>query len=243
MHDTMAPSSLTEPDVAAASSESSTRDRFYSILRKPASNLALRISDLDRYRLNMWEVSWAAPKESRKEHRENKAATGKSATKARSIFSRGSNSSSEAPSFGNFYNKRKNAERGNDSVSSTSSKAPPAACRRRRRALVLQHDVLPRHDDAPVGQAARLRSAAVCPQSARCHCVQEQLHHLWRRWQQPEIPQRYGTANAPPEHLGGWKELGPHTRRQQTPEHKELPKIGENLQKDANPVSGLDSGL
>ncbi|PNP76080.1 hypothetical protein FNYG_10638 [Fusarium nygamai] len=118
----MAPSSLTEPD-AAAVSESSTRDRFYSILRKPASNLALRISDLDRYRLNMWEVSWAAPKESRKEHRENKAATAKSATKARSIFSRGSNSSNEAPSFGNFYNKRKNAERGNDSVSSTSSKA------------------------------------------------------------------------------------------------------------------------
>ncbi|KAG9495718.1 hypothetical protein J7337_012275 [Fusarium musae] len=65
----MAPSSLTEPDAAVAvSSESSTRDRFYSILRKPASNLALRISDLDRYRLNMWEVSWAAPKESRKEH-------------------------------------------------------------------------------------------------------------------------------------------------------------------------------
>ncbi|KAF5611528.1 uncharacterized protein FTJAE_14190 [Fusarium tjaetaba] len=124
----MAPSSLTEPDAAAAvSSESSTRGRFYSILRKPASNLALRISDLDRYRLNMWEVSWAAPKESRKEHRENKAATAKSATKARSIFSRGSNSSNEAPSFGNFYNKRKNAERGNDSVSSTSSKASAGA--------------------------------------------------------------------------------------------------------------------
>lgn len=120
----MAPSSLTEPDAAA---ESSTRGRFYSILRKPASNLALRISDLDRYRLNMWEVSWAAPKESRKEHRENKAATGKSATKARSLFSRGSNSSNEAPSFGNFYNKRKNAERGNDSVSSTSSKASAVA--------------------------------------------------------------------------------------------------------------------
>ncbi|KAF5235620.1 hypothetical protein FANTH_11639 [Fusarium anthophilum] len=121
----MAPSSLTEPDAAA--SESSTRDRFYSILRKPASNLALRISDLDRYRLNMWEVSWAAPKESRKEHRENKATSGKSATKARSIFSRGSNSSSEAPSLGTFYNKRKNAERGNDSVSSTSSKASAVA--------------------------------------------------------------------------------------------------------------------
>ncbi|KAF5532595.1 hypothetical protein FPHYL_13749 [Fusarium phyllophilum] len=121
----MAPSSLTEPDAAA--SESSTRDRFYSILRKPASNLALRISDLDRYRLNMWEVSWAAPKESRKEHRENKATSGKSAIKARSIFSRGSNSSNEAPSFGNFYNKRKNAERGNDSVSSTSSKASAGA--------------------------------------------------------------------------------------------------------------------
>ncbi|KAF4960398.1 hypothetical protein FGADI_1045 [Fusarium gaditjirri] len=125
MHETMAPSSLTEPHAAAA--ESSTRDRFYSILRKPASNLALRISDLDRYRLNMWEVSWAAPKESRKEHRENKATNGKSATKARSIFSRGSNSSSEAPSFGNLNNKRKNAERGNDSVSSTSSKASTAA--------------------------------------------------------------------------------------------------------------------
>ncbi|KAG5791941.1 hypothetical protein H9Q69_009000 [Fusarium xylarioides] len=124
MHDTMAPSSLTEPDAAT---ESSTRDRFYSILRKPASNLALRISDLDRYRLNMWEVSWATPKESRKEHRENKATSGKSATKARSIFSRGSNSSNEAPSFGNFYNKRKNAERGNDSVSSTSSKASAGA--------------------------------------------------------------------------------------------------------------------
>ncbi|KAF4499111.1 hypothetical protein FAGAP_4704 [Fusarium agapanthi] len=120
----MAPSSLTEPDAAA---ESSTRDRFYSILRKPASNLALRFSGLDRYRLNMWEVSWAAPKESRKEHRENKATSGKSATKARSILSRGSNSSSEAPSFGNFHNERKNAERGDDSVSSTSSKASAVA--------------------------------------------------------------------------------------------------------------------
>ncbi|KAK2674937.1 hypothetical protein RAB80_009921 [Fusarium oxysporum f. sp. vasinfectum] len=102
----MAPSSLTEPDAAA---ESSTRDRFYSILRKPASNLALRISDLDRYRLNMWEVSWAAPKESRKEHRENKATTSKSATKARSIFSRGMRRG------------------GDDSVSSTSSKASAVA--------------------------------------------------------------------------------------------------------------------
>jgi hypothetical protein len=127
MHDTMA-HSLTEPDAAVAvSSESSTRDRFYSILRKPASSLALRISDLDRYRLNMWEVSWAAPKESRKEHRENKATTAKSATKARSIFSRGSNSSNEAPLFGNSYNKTKNAERASDSVSSTSSKASAGA--------------------------------------------------------------------------------------------------------------------
>ncbi|KAF4334613.1 hypothetical protein FBEOM_11537 [Fusarium beomiforme] len=119
----MTPSSLTEPEVA----ESSTRERFYSILRKPASNLALRISELDRHRLNMWEVSWAAPKESRKEHRENKATTScNKSTKARSLFSRGSSSSCETPAFGNFY-KRKNAERGNDSVSSTSSKASALA--------------------------------------------------------------------------------------------------------------------
>ncbi|KAF4445594.1 hypothetical protein F53441_10658 [Fusarium austroafricanum] len=116
----MTRTSLTEPDTAD-SAESSARERFISILRKPASNLALRISDLDRYRLNMWEVSWATPKESRKEHRENKATSIKSGKghKARSIFSRGSSSSSEAPSFGNFY-KRKNADRGVESLGTES---------------------------------------------------------------------------------------------------------------------------
>ena len=107
---------LTQPEAAP----SSRGGRIYSILRKPASNLALRISDLDRYRLNMWEVSWAAPKESRKEHRENKATAtpkGNATPKARSLFSRGSSSSSEVPPFC----KRRNVETISPTVSVSSS--------------------------------------------------------------------------------------------------------------------------
>ncbi|EEU37637.1 uncharacterized protein NECHADRAFT_97614 [Fusarium vanettenii 77-13-4] len=51
----------------------------------------------------MWDVVWTDPKrESRKEHRERKARqprSDKSSTKARSLFSRGSTSSSDGPSF------------------------------------------------------------------------------------------------------------------------------------------------
>ena len=107
---------LTQPEAAP----SSRGGRIYSILRKLASNLALRISDLDRYRLNMWEVSWAAPKESRKEHRENKATAipkGNATPKARSLFSRGSSSSSEVPPFC----KRRNVETISPTVSVSSS--------------------------------------------------------------------------------------------------------------------------
>ncbi|CAG7564400.1 unnamed protein product [Fusarium equiseti] len=107
---------------------SSRGGRIYSILRKPASNLALRISDLDRYRLNMWEVSWAAPKESRKEHRQNKATAtpkGNATPKARSLFSRGSSSSSEVPPFC----KRRNVETISPTVSvSSSAKTSATSC-------------------------------------------------------------------------------------------------------------------
>ncbi|RBR18767.1 uncharacterized protein FIESC28_05908 [Fusarium coffeatum] len=107
---------LTQPEAAP----SSRGGRIYSILRKPASNLALRISDLDRYRFNMWEVSWVAPKESRKEHRENKATAtpkGNATPKSRSLFSRGSSSSIEVPPFC----KRRNVETISPTVSVSSS--------------------------------------------------------------------------------------------------------------------------
>ncbi|KAJ4007655.1 hypothetical protein NW752_010322 [Fusarium irregulare] len=114
---------LTKPEAVP----SSRGGRIYSILRKPASNLALKISDFDRNRLNMWEVSWAAPKESRKEHRENKAtATPKASatSKPRSLFSRGSSSSSEVPSFC----KRRNVETISPTVSvSSSAKTSPTS--------------------------------------------------------------------------------------------------------------------
>ncbi|KAF4949482.1 hypothetical protein FSARC_13466 [Fusarium sarcochroum] len=137
----MTRSSLTQPDVS--SEGSSSRGRLCNILRKPASSLALRISDLERYRLNMWEVGWGdTHKETRKEHREKKASKPpkppkstssdktKTKPKARSIFSRGSSSSSEAPSFGSF-SRRRNAERSiasTSDTSSTSARTCPTEC-------------------------------------------------------------------------------------------------------------------
>ncbi|WZH49778.1 uncharacterized protein QYS62_010987 [Fusarium acuminatum] len=122
----MARPELTEPDVGP----SSKGDRLRNILRKPASNLALRITDLDRYR-NMWEVSWAAPKESRKEHRDNKVASGPKASnnaiKARSLFSRGSSTSSETSSLGTFSRRKNVDESISPTVSSSSSKISATA--------------------------------------------------------------------------------------------------------------------
>ncbi|KAM0491157.1 hypothetical protein ACHAP8_010833 [Fusarium lateritium] len=119
---------LTQPDTEQSSPPSTRGGRIRSILRKPASNLALRISDLDRYRLNMWEVSWAAPKESRKEHRENKESTPKSTSQTgRSLFGRGSSSSSnEVPIFSNLY-KRRNLETTSPTASTSTSSSKACA--------------------------------------------------------------------------------------------------------------------
>ncbi|KAF5022693.1 hypothetical protein F66182_5241 [Fusarium sp. NRRL 66182] len=73
----------------------------------------------------MWEVAWADPKkESRREHRERKATkpaqSYKGTPKARSIFSRGSSSSSESTSFASF-SRRKHKERHPVSLSPTTS--------------------------------------------------------------------------------------------------------------------------
>lgn len=48
--------------------------------------------------------------------------------------------------------------------------------------------------------------------------------------QQETIPQRYGSANEPPPHLGGGRGFGPPIKQAQ--EQTKLPKIGEKLQKD-----------
>ncbi|KAF5230780.1 hypothetical protein FAUST_9637 [Fusarium austroamericanum] len=120
---------LTQPDTEQPTPASARAGRIRSILRKPASNLALRISDLDRYRLNMWEVSWAAPKESRKEHRENKESAPKSASQTgRSLFSRGSSSSSnDIPIFSNLYKRRNNVETTSPTASTSTSSTKTCA--------------------------------------------------------------------------------------------------------------------
>ncbi|KAG8672630.1 hypothetical protein FPOAC1_005908 [Fusarium poae] len=119
---------LTQPDTEQSSPASTRGERIRSILRKPASNLALRISDLDRYRLNVWEVSWAAPKESKKEHRENKESAPKSTLQTgRSLFSRGSSiSSNEIPIFSNLY-KRRNLETISPTASTSTSSSKACA--------------------------------------------------------------------------------------------------------------------
>ncbi|KAF4999352.1 hypothetical protein FGRMN_2493 [Fusarium graminum] len=122
---------LTQPEAGLPS----PGGRFTSILRKSRSNIALRISELDRYRVNMWDGSWTAAAESRKEHRENKASALPKVTthtaKTSSLFSRGSSSSSEAPSFGSFL-RRKSLDRMDEpispTVSSSSSKICDATC-------------------------------------------------------------------------------------------------------------------
>ncbi|KAK3705777.1 hypothetical protein LTR37_013084 [Vermiconidia calcicola] len=58
-------------------------------------------------------------------------------------------------------------------------------------------------------------------------------HSSHGRKQPEQIPQRYGTANEPPPHLGGGKGLGPPSRKaEEQQQAKALPKIGERLQKD-----------
>lgn len=58
------------------------------------------------------------------------------------------------------------------------------------------------------------------------------LHSSSRRKQADTQPQRYGTANEPPAHLGGGKSLGPPTTPRVEERAKALPRIGEELQHD-----------
>ena len=56
-------------------------------------------------------------------------------------------------------------------------------------------------------------------------------HPSLRRHQQEQIPQRYGSANEPPPHLGGGTGIGPATAKPEE-QAQALPKIGEKLQQD-----------
>ncbi len=82
-----------------------------------------------------------------------------------------------------------------------------------------------------VRRTLELQSSAL--RSARAAQRIRKYHPAWR-FQQEQIPQRYGTANEPPPHLGGGKGLGPITKEQQSQETKALPKIGEDLQRDGD---------
>ncbi len=66
--------------------------------------------------------------------------------------------------------------------------------------------------------------------SARAAARFRAYHATPRRKQQETVPQRYGSANEPPPHLGGGKSLGPFVQRPQA-EQTKLPKIGERLQR------------
>ncbi|KAI8651358.1 hypothetical protein NCS55_01380000 [Fusarium keratoplasticum] len=94
---TRSPSPQPTPDSPGLPPKGRTLPRFL----RPATSFAY----LRRLRRShkMWDVVWTDPKrESRKEHRERKARqprSDKSSTKARSLFSRGSTSSSDGPSF------------------------------------------------------------------------------------------------------------------------------------------------
>ncbi|TKA83052.1 hypothetical protein B0A55_00942 [Friedmanniomyces simplex] len=65
--------------------------------------------------------------------------------------------------------------------------------------------------------------------SARAAARIQAYHPSPRRKQQETVPQRYGSANEPPPHLGGGKGLGPSIQQYQA-EQTKLPKIGEKLQ-------------
>lgn len=65
--------------------------------------------------------------------------------------------------------------------------------------------------------------------SARSAIRTRALHSRPSRRQQETIPQRYGSANEPPPHLGGGKRLGPSTK-QFADEQTKLPKISKKLQ-------------
>ncbi|KAF4459159.1 hypothetical protein FALBO_14089 [Fusarium albosuccineum] len=103
------------------------KGRKFPAFLRPATSLASHFttdSDL-RYRHKMWDVVWTDPKkESRKEHRERKATkqarSEKGSSKSRSIFSRGSSSSSDGPSLVSFSS-RKNGGKSLASVSTTAS--------------------------------------------------------------------------------------------------------------------------
>lgn len=58
------------------------------------------------------------------------------------------------------------------------------------------------------------------------------LHSTSRTRQSSIVPKRYGQANEPPPYLGGGKSYGPSTKQSESQQSKELPKIGEKLQKD-----------
>ncbi|KAK0253481.1 hypothetical protein LTS09_011340 [Friedmanniomyces endolithicus] len=65
--------------------------------------------------------------------------------------------------------------------------------------------------------------------SARAAARFRAYHATPRRKQQETVPQRYGSANEPPPHLGGGKSFGPLVTQPQV-EQAKLPKIGERLQ-------------
>jgi hypothetical protein len=65
------------------------------------------------------------------------------------------------------------------------------------------------------------------------------LHATSRRRQDAPVAKRYGQANEPPPYLGGGKGFGPSTTQQSgSQDVKQLPKIGENLQKDGEREAG-----
>ncbi|KAK0269095.1 hypothetical protein LTR35_015004 [Friedmanniomyces endolithicus] len=66
--------------------------------------------------------------------------------------------------------------------------------------------------------------------SARAAARFRAYHTTPRRKQQETVPQRYGSANEPPPHLGGGKSFGPLVQQPQV-EQTKLPKIGERLQR------------
>ncbi|KAK0249634.1 hypothetical protein LTR91_010603 [Friedmanniomyces endolithicus] len=77
-------------------------------------------------------------------------------------------------------------------------------------------------------RSAEVQTPAI--RSARAAARFRAYHATPRRKQQETVPQRYGSANEPPPHLGGGKSLGPFTQQPQV-EQTKLPKIGERLQR------------
>ncbi|KAK6419782.1 hypothetical protein LTR81_007065 [Elasticomyces elasticus] len=76
-------------------------------------------------------------------------------------------------------------------------------------------------------RSAEIQTPAL--RSARAAARFRAFHPTPRRRQQETVPQRYGSANEPPPHLGPGKGVGPSTQQHQAEQIK-LPKIGEKLQ-------------